>query len=209
MNRVDEFILFDDSQYTRRDWRNRNKIKTPQGPAWITIPVDVKGKYYQTIKDTKISDPQWGRKHWHTIIHHYRKAPHFGTYRDLFEELYLGCKEEYLSLINYRFISAICDLLGIHTKISWSMDYQLMEGRTEKLIGLCKHAGGAEYLSGPLAKDYIDEALFEQEGIALTWMDYSQYTEYPQLHPPFDHFVSILDLILNTGPDATRYMKSF
>lgn len=209
INMVDEFILFDDMQYTRRDWRNRNKIKTPRGPIWITIPVDAKGKYLQTIKETKISDLQWGRKHWDTIIHHYSKAAHFKTCRDVFEELYLGCNEEYLSLINYRFISAICRLLGIGTTITWSMDYRLTEGKTEKLIDLCKQAGATEYVSGPLAKGYIDEALFEQEGIALTWMDYSDYPEYPQLHPPFDHYVSIIDLILNAGPDSTRFMKSF
>ena len=83
----------------------------------------------------KSAIPTWGRKHWHTIIHHYSKAAHFGTYKDLFEDLYLGCSEEYLSLINYRFISAICRLLGIGTKITWSMDYRLTEGKTEKLIG--------------------------------------------------------------------------
>src|SRR5438046_4323553 len=76
IRRVDEFILYDDVQYTRRDWRNRNLIKTPQGLRWLTIPVEVKGKYYQSIRDTKIADPVWAASHWQTIVHNYGRAPH-------------------------------------------------------------------------------------------------------------------------------------
>ncbi len=120
VNLVDEFILFDDARYTRRDWRNRNRIKTPQGLAWLTIPVCVKGRYFsQTIRETVISDPQWKDRHWRTILDCYSRAPYFNEYQGLFEELYLGASEKYLSLINYRFISAICRLLGIRTKLSY------------------------------------------------------------------------------------------
>lgn len=209
INRVDEFILFDDMQYTRRDWRNRNKIKSSQGPLWLTIPVEVTGKYFQKIKETVVSDAAWGQKHWRTITHNYSKATHFKTYQDRFEELYLGSNERYLSEINHRFLRAICQLLGIETKISWSMDYQPSEGKTERLVDLCRQAGATEYLSGPMAKDYIEAQLFEKEGIKLCYMNYSDYPEYHQLFPPFEHYVSILDLIFNEGPQATIYMKSF
>lgn len=209
INMVDEFILYDDVQYTRRDWRNRNIIKTPTGPFWLTIPVEVKGKYYQNIKDTLISDHEWNRKHWKTIVSNYTKAPHFKDYCSLFEDLYLGSGESYLSQVNYRFLTAICQLLGIKTKISWSMDYRLREGQTERLIDLCKQAGATEYISGPAAKNYIDENLFKAEGISLRYIDYSGYPEYPQLYPPFEHRVSIIDLIFNTGSDAKKYMRSF
>jgi hypothetical protein len=107
INSVDEFTLYDDAQYTRRDWRNRNKIKTPQGLQWLTIPVDVKGKYFQKINETKISDKGWGVKHWQQIKQNYAKAKNFKKYKDIFEELYLSCKEEYLSEINHKFIIAI------------------------------------------------------------------------------------------------------
>ncbi len=209
INLVDEFILFDDMQYTRRDWRNRNKIKTPDGLMWLTIPVQVKGKNLQKIRETVISAPGWNRRHWKSIVHNYSRAKYFHAYRELFEELYLGCNERFLSRINYRFLTAICEILDIDTKLSWSMDYHLIEGKTERLIDLCKQAGAIEYLSGPTAKGYIDEELFRSEGMTLRYMDYSGYPEYNQLCPPFDHHVSIIDLIFNEGPDAPKYMKSF
>jgi len=125
------------------------------------------------------------------------------------EKLYLNSNESLLSRINHRFIVAICGILGIKTKISWSMDYNLVEGKTEKLVNLCKQADAKEYLSGPAAKGYINDNLFESEGIAVKYMDYSGYPEYNQLYPPFEHAVSIIDLIFNKGPDAQKYMKSF
>lgn len=206
---VDEFILFDTAQYTRRDWRNRNKIKTPQGVIWLTIPVVVKGRYFQAIQDTEISDRRWAEEHWKTIHHSYARAPHFAAYKDRLEALYLGCQEKHLSRVNYRLLREICAILGIATKFSWSSDYPEVEGKTERLVEWCKQAGAAEYLSGPAARDYIDERLFTEAGIALRWMDYSGYPEYRQLYPPFEHGVSILDLLFNEGPDATRYMKTF
>ncbi|OGM02425.1 hypothetical protein A2115_03105 [Candidatus Woesebacteria bacterium GWA1_41_8] len=209
INMSDEFIIYDDMQYTRRDWRNRNKIKTPQGLLWLTIPVQVKGKFFQKIKDTLVSDPEWNVRHWKTIRYHYSKAPYFEAYREIFEELYLGSTSLRLSDINYRFLMGICGILGIKTKLSWSMDYHLIDGKTERLVDLCKQAGATHYISGPAAKNYIDPLLFEQAGIKLTFMDYSGYPEYPQLYPPFEHKVSVIDLIFQTGPDAPKYMKSF
>lgn len=209
INQVDEFILFDDMQYTRRDWRNRNKIKTPHGLLWLTIPVHVKGKYYQKIKDVLVSEPNWSSNHWKTIMQQYAKAPYFEQYAAFFEELYCQATDTSLSNINYHFLRAICQLLGIATKLSWSMDYEIVEGKTERLVSLCQQAGATMYLSGPAARDYIDPVLFEQANIGLEFVDYSGYPEYPQLFPPFEHGVSILDVLFNTGPEATNYMRSF
>ena len=209
MNMVDEFILFDDVQYTRRDWRNRNKIKTPNGLVWITIPVDVKKKYYQKINETRIADRNWTKKHWMTIFHNYAKAPYFQNYKEQFEAIYLNMKETYLSQVNYQFIQLINTILGVKTRLSWSSDYLLIEGKSERLISLCKQAKATEYISGPTAKGYIDEDLFKQENITLTWMNYSGYPEYHQLFPPFEHKVSIIDLIFNKGPGAAECMLSF
>lgn len=209
INMVDEFVLYDDMQYTRRDWRNRNKIKTPNGLAWLTIPVEVKGKYFQKINETKISEKDWAKKHWQSIVHNYSKAKYFKEYKEIFEELYLGCDEEYLSQINYKFITAINEILRIKTKIRWSSEFELVDGQTEKLLGICKDCAADIYLSGPAAKDYLDESLFEAENIKVEWMNYGGYLEYEQLFPPFEHGVSILDLIFNEGPNATKFMKSF
>lgn len=209
INMVDEFILYDNMQYTRRDWRNRNRIKTAQGLQWLTIPVNVKGKYYQKICETCVSDSKWGKTHWNTIVHNYSKSKCFTEYKDLFEGLFLDINERYLSLINFRFISAICEILGIHTHISWSMDYKNIDGKTERLIYLCQQAKATEYISGPTAKDYIDEKLFREAGIKLSYIDYSGYPVYSQLFLPFVHEVSILDLILNEGHSAAKFLKSF
>ncbi|MBA4372492.1 MAG: hypothetical protein C0402_06475 [Thermodesulfovibrio sp.] len=208
INMVDEFILYDDMQYTRRDWRNRNIIKTPTGPLWLTIPVEVKGKYFQKISETKVSANSWREKHWKAICHNYSKANFFKDYAALFEDLFLGSQEAYLSLINYRFITAINECLGIDTKITWSSDYTLIEGKTDRLIDICKQAGAGTYVSGPAARGYIDEELFEKEDIRLVWMDYSGYPEYQQLYPPFRHEVSIVDLLFNEGSNAVQYMKT-
>lgn len=209
INYVDEFIFFDDVQYTIRDWRNRNKIKTPNGLEWLTIPVEVKGKYFQKINETKIIENDWNKKHFKTIIQNYSKAKYFKEYKDIFEELYLSSNEEYLSEINYKFIKEINKILNIKTKLSLSSDYKLIEGKNEKLISLCKQTKANYYLSGPSAKDYIDEKLFEAENIKVIWMDYSGYKEYNQLYSPFEHGVSIIDLIFNEGPNSYKFMKSF
>lgn len=209
INLVDEFILFDDVQYTRRDWRNRNLIKTTDGLKWLTIPVEVKGKYLQKINETKIADNNWSKQHWAIISSSYNKAKYFKLYKDLFEELYFNVSELYLSQVNYKFIKTINKVLNIKTQITWSSDYELVEGKTERIISMCKSSGATEYVSGPSGKNYIDEVLFERENIKLIWMDYSGYSEYDQLYPPFEHCVSIIDLIFNEGPDATKFMNTF
>lgn len=207
---VDEFILYDDMQYTKRDWRNRNKIMTANGLQWLSIPVETKGKFYQKINETRIESHDWVDKHWHSIIANYSKAPFFKEYASEIKETYEECRnEEFLSNVNYRFIKKICDILGIHTQITWSSDYQLADGKTGRLVDLVRQAGGGYYLSGPAAKDYIVEELFEEANIELAWMDYSNYPVYPQQYTPFEHGVTILDLIFNAGPDARKYMKSF
>jgi hypothetical protein len=206
---VDEFVLYDDAQFTQRNWRNRNRIKTQDGLKWLTIPVESKGKFPQKIKDTRIGDPSWGRKHWSLISASYSRAEYFKDYREFFEGLYLTCEEEYLSQINFRFLEAINQLLGIATRISWSSNYQLIEGKTERLVSLCQQAGATKFLLGPAAQVYLDETLFHQEDIEVEWMDYSDYSEYRQLFPPFEHGVTILDLIFNEGPNAIKFMKSF
>ena len=209
INMVDEFILYDDMQYTKRDWRNRNKIKTPQGLKWLSIPVEVKGKYFQKINETKISEKDWAKKHWQQIKHTYAKAKDFKDFKDVFEELYMRCNEEYLSKINYKFITTINEILGITTKIRWSSEFELVDGQTEKLLGICKDCDADVYISGPAAKYYFDKELAKKENIEVEWMDYSGYEEYEQLHPPFEHGVSILDLIFNEGANAKNFMKSF
>lgn len=204
---VDEFILYDDMQFTRRDWRNRNQVKTPQGVQWLTVPVQVKGKYDQKIKDTLIDGSEWAMAHWKALNQNYRRAPHFDEIAAWLERLYLGPQETHLSRSNRRFIEAICGYLDIRTVISNSSDYTLAEGKTERLADLCSQAKGTEYISGPAARDYIDVDIFADRGVKLTWFDYAGYPQYPQLWSDFVPGVTILDLLFNCGKDAPRYMR--
>jgi hypothetical protein len=203
---VDEFILFDDVQYTRRDWRNRNKIKTAQGMQWLTIPVEVKGKFLQKINETVVSDPNWNTTHLNAIRQNYARAPHFANYKTWLEGLYLGCTEKYLSHINHRFMVEICKELGITTPITWSSDYDIVEGKNQRLIHLCQQAGASVYISGPAARDYMDLTQWHEAGIEVLFANYDDYIEYHQLYPPFNHFVTVLDLILNEGKAAPQFL---
>jgi WbqC-like protein len=209
INMVDEFVLLDEVQYTRRDWRNRNKIKTPQGVQWLTIPVEVKGRYHQRIDETRIAEPTWGQTHWKTLLQNYTPAAHFERYRERLDALYASSGAELLSVVNRRFIETICDVLGITTKLSWSTDYEAAQGKTDRLLSICLQAGATEYVSGPAAAGYLDTETMHEQGIEVIWMNYSDYPEYPQLHGLFEHGLSILDLIFNEGPNAPRFMRSF
>lgn len=203
---VDEFVIYDEVQYTKNDWRNRNKIKTDSGVKWLTVPVYQKS-LSQKISETEISDKRWAAKHWNSLKTYYSKAPCFKECKDVFEEFYNLCPYTLLSQINTSLIRIICEFLEIKTIITQSTSYPTVGNPTEKLIAVCKQASAEVYLSGPAGRNYIDVNLFEQEGITIEWMDYSHYPEYPQLHPPFEHSVSIIDLIFNTGHHSAQFMK--
>ena len=204
---VDEFILYDDVQYTRRDWRNRNQIKTPQGVQWLTVPTLVKGKYLQKIRETEIDGTAWAQVHWKTLTQNYRHAPHFDEIAEWLAPFYLERTYSHLSPLNRRLIESVCSYLEIETVITNSCDYALIDGQTERLADLCIQAGGTDYVSGPAARDYIDEQMFENRGVHLTYFDYDAYPEYPQLWGEFRHGVTVLDLLFNCGTDARRYMR--
>jgi hypothetical protein len=202
---VDEFILYDDVQFTKNDWRNRNIVKTPRGTEWISVPVgtDINRK----IRDVNLTEHQWQKKHWKTIEVNYRRAPFFCDIANLLEPLYSDIRHESLTQLNRTFIEAICQYLDIRTKISYSWDYFLGEGKNERLLNLCKQSGAGHYISGPAAKNYLDEAAFKKAGVSVIWLDYANYPTYPQLWGEFTHNVSIVDLLFNCGKSAHRYMK--
>lgn len=206
--RADVLVLYDEMQYTKRDWRNRNKIKLPNGLQWLTIPVQVKGKFHQKINETKVTDCDWQQKHWNSLAHAYKKASFFDDYATELEALYLNQRYEFLSVVNRTFIEQICTWLNIDTEIRWSKEFDLVGDKSQKLLNICKELGADEYISGPAAKNYMDTDLFEVEGIDIHWMDYSDYPSYPQLHGDFEHGVTVLDLLFNTGSDASNYLKN-
>jgi hypothetical protein len=205
INDVDIFIFYDDVQYTKNDWRNRNKLKSPHGSAWITVPTGQ--KLNRLICEVELSDSSWQLKHLKTIKQLYSKAPYFKKYLDFLEFVYLENRWMHLSELNQFLIKTISkDILGAKVEFQDSRQYSLTGNRLERLANLLHQVGTDIYLSGPSAKSYIDEAYLQNFGIRLQYKDYSSYPEYSQLYPPFEHFVSIFDLLLNCGPDAPYYI---
>ena len=209
---VDLFIILDDAQFTKNDWRNRNRIKTEAGPRWLTIPVATAEKLGQRIEDTRVAQPRgtksWSDAHWSSLRQSYARAPHFATFgppvRDLLNSL---ADEPMLSRINVTLLRGLCDMMGIHTPMIFSRDLAVSGRRGERVLALCQAAGATHYLSGPAARAYIEPRMFSDAGIELAFADYTGYLEYPQLHGAFEHAVSVLDLLFNVGPDAQAYMK--
>lgn len=206
INSVDEFILYDDVQFTKRDWRNRNTIKTPQGILWLTLPVKVKGRFEQKIKDTLLDGESWGEKHFKIIQQNYKRSSYYDEIISLLEPVYRKEKFTHLSKLNQRLLQLVCDYLGITTHITSSADYHLVEGKTERLVNICLQAGATEYISGPAAKSYIDMDLFNQHSIEIKWFSYSGYLNYQQLWGDFIPNVSILDLLFNCGKKSSDYL---
>jgi hypothetical protein len=204
---ADEFILLDDVQFTKRDWRSRNRIKTKDGLYWLTIPVQTSGRYQQRIMDTTIADSTWSERHWQTIQSAYARTPFFDAYAPQLREAYQRVTSNRLSDVNRSLLERVCQMLGITTPIRWSSEYHPREGRNERLIDLCVKSGATDYLSGPSARGYVDEAVFADAGVTVHFADYSGYREYDQPYPPFEHAVSVLDLLFCTGPAATDYLK--
>jgi hypothetical protein len=205
---VDEFVLLDDAQYTKRDWRNRNRIKTASGTRWLTIPVQVSGRYTQRICDTRVVDERWAETHWSTLCQAYARAACFEAEAPRLEELFATVTSPFLSDINRHFLTGICRLLGINTPIRVSMDLEPRGVKSERLLDICVKLGARTYVSGPAARAYLDEDLFLAEGVAVSWFEYGPYPDYDQPHPPFDGGVSIIDLILCAGSHAGQLMRS-
>lgn len=202
---VDLFVFYDDVQYTPRDWRSRNRIKAARGPEWISVPVG--NDRNRLICDVAIPDAAWQATHWRTLQQNYGKTPHFARYRDYFEHVYCGTRWSNLSDFNQSVTRHIAtEILGIVTTFADSRGYAVDGQKQERIVGLVQATGAGTYVSGPAAKDYLEPARFDELGVALVWKDYAGYPDYPQRFPPFEHGVSVLDLLFNVGPDAPWYI---
>lgn len=202
---VDLFVFYDDNQYTKNDWRNRNRVKAAGGSQWLTIPTGEDCS--RLICEVTLSDHRWQEKHWSTLRQNYGKCPHFERYRPWLEYAYLGAQWTSLSELNRVTIQHIArEFLGITTAFADSRDFAAEGHKLDRLLDLVRKTGATSYLSGPAARDYIVPERFEALGVNLVWKDYSGYPEYPQRFPPFEHGVTILDLLFNVGPDAPWYI---
>lgn len=204
IKQVDKVIFYDDVQFTKNDWRNRNKIKTTIGTEWLTVPV---GKSIQRlICEVKIFDPKWQEKHVTAIVENYESARYFHVLKPLIEEILVNNIWESLSDLNQFSIKLIANFLHCNTVFDDSRNYQLNGKSEERLLELLAKVNASEYFSGPAGKNYLKVENFESKGIQLRFADYSAYKEYEQLHTPFIHEVSVIDLIANTGLAAPTYI---
>lgn len=202
---VDLFVFLDDVQFTLRDWRTRNRLKTPRGSAWLTIPV---GSHRDLcIDEVRIPDPLWQERHWSTLRHNYGHAPFFPLYRNFFEDVYRGHTWESLSRLNqYLTVGIAQDLLGIRTEFMDARPLATQGRKTTRLLQILEKCEAQTYITGPTTRSYLDVDLLAEAGIQAIFKNFDGYPEYRQPHPPFDHFVSVLDLLFNMGPEAPWYI---
>jgi len=207
IQKANVFVFLDDVQYTKSDWRNRNRIKTDVGPLWLTIPCGV--GINRLICEVQIESKHWQQKHWKTIQQYYHRAPFYEMGASFFKNVYLDRVWTNLSELNQYLIQAISkQFLDIHTGFLDSRHFQCTYKKQERILEILEKIGGvSEYLSGPKASDYLDESEFIKRNMVLTFMDYSGYPPYKQLYGDFIRRMSILDLIFNLGPAASDYMK--
>ena len=204
IQKADVFMFYDDVQYDKHGWRNRNRIKTANGTIWLTIPVAARGNVVENTKilEIRCASKSWGRKHWMTLQQSYRKAPFFERYAPLLEEFY-SRDEDRLAELTIDLTRSLARELGIErTRFVRSSELQGIEGAaTDRLIALLHAVGADHFISGPSARAYIDEAKLASARVTLEYMRY-EYPEYEQLHPPYDPQVSILDLLFMRGEGA-------
>lgn len=209
IDQADIFVLLDCVQYKKNEWQNRNRLKTPSGLSWITVPVLLSKGHTQLISEIQIDNTKtWQENHWKTFQSFYNKSPHFSEYKNFFEEIYNEKKYESLSTLNEDIIFYIVETLGIKTKIIRSSELGRIEGqKTELLINICSKLNATYYLSGAGAKVYLDTCQFKNTNIQLKFQEYS-HPEYSQLFGKFEPYLSVIDLLFNCGGVSLEIIRS-
>ena len=206
INSVDEFILFDTVQFTKRDWRNRNLIKTQNGAKWITVPVDTKNGSRIPINEILVDQENWRIPLWARIENAYRCAPFYADIEELTRKIIFDTRIERLSDLNKTLLEKICKYLDITTPIIDAPKIDAPQNKNSHLIDICKKREATEYLSGPSASVYINNQEFEKAGIELNWHMYSNHVEYKQPWGSFIENLSIIDILMNNGPESRNVM---
>lgn len=211
INSVDEFIFFDEVQYTRRDWRNRNKIIVSNKPQWLTLPLLNKGNYNQKVSLMKVKENDWYIKHLDIIKNNYSKAKYFNSVFSIISELYLSIDSVFLSDINQFLIKEICNLLNISTKFRRSSEFYnnssgIIITPTERLLDICIQTNCKIYISGELAKNYLDIEKFNKKNIKVIWFDYKLSKQYRQFQKDFISNLSIVDCLMHCNFQGNKFL---
>jgi len=206
MRRADVFVYYDDVQYDTHGWRNRNRIKTQQGPLWLTVPVRHSGLSKPRILDVAIdARGNWAKKHVASIRQAYAAAPFAKEYVPALEEV-LTRSWECLVDLDVAVAGLLAAWFGVQPRIEKASALGIDGGKTERLVNICRRVGATKYLTGSAARDYLDVPLFEQNGIAVEWQDFA-HPVYPQLHGEFVPYMSAVDLLLNCGAESRAVLE--
>lgn len=206
MLRSDIFVYYDDVQFDKHGWRNRNRIKSPAGPLWLTVPVRSGGRHGQAILDAEIDNrTPWARKHLAAIAQNYARAPFLGHYLPELEALLMQPWHLLVDL-DMALAALLCEWLGIQRTIARASQLDIGGDKSERLLNICRHFGAERYLSGDAARGYLDTGLFSRAGVAVEWQNYL-HPSYRQLHGEFQPYLSALDLMLNMGPESLSVLE--
>ncbi len=206
MSRADKFVLLDDVQYTRRDWRNRNRIRVKESWVWLTVPVQQKRRFSQSLLETRIDNSvPWRRKHLETLRQHYCKAPFFEKYFPRCQQVY---EKDWTFLFDLclETINLIKEEMGIETPFLRSSEMKPSGEKTQRLVSICRELGATHYLSGESGSNYISEEDFSSQGIGLEYQNYD-HPVYPQRYPGFVPHLSAIDLLFNCGEQSLGILK--
>ncbi len=208
IDRVDRFVLLDDVQFDKRSWQQRNRIKTANGPLWLTVPVLTKGRRAQTIAQAQIQpDAGFAQTALKTLEHAYGKAAFYTPVMDRLAPAFEAA-ETGLCALNIALINALCDLIGLEADFARSSETPVRSAKAQRLADLCTSHGATRYVSPPGSKDYLDgDDALERAGVALEYFTY-EHPVWPQLHGPYAPYMSALDLVMNAQPDALSIIRS-
>ena len=203
---TDSFMFLDDVQYTKQDWRNRNRIRTNTGWMWLTVPVRKAG-HDQRISETQIDGEYWKRKHLKSLQQNYASAPHYADIMAIIEP-HIRARQSTLTDLTEGLIESIASYLSIGSGFLRASEVPTKtQDRNERLVELCQHAGADCFLTGPAADDYLDHDLFSRHGISVVFQDY-KHPIYPQAFDGFESHMSVLDLLMNHGPASAEILLS-
>lgn len=206
MHRADTFVYLDDVQFTRRDWRNRNKIRTPNGWSWLTVPVVQKNRFEQLLKETRIDNSiSWRRKHSETIRSHYCKAPYFDLYFPALESVY-NKRWDFLLDLCYETLQILQTALAISVPLLKASEMGIESVKKEKILALCQKLKANRYLTGDAGKDYLSQEEFDPLGIIMEMQNY-RHPSYRQRYPDFVPYLSVIDLLFNEGENSLAILS--
>jgi hypothetical protein len=204
MRRADIFVYYDDVQFDKHGWRNRNRIKSPAGPRWLTVPVR-RARLTERILEVEIDNrTAWARKHIGTIRQFYAHAPYLGSYLPELEDL-LQRRWERIVDLDLAVVELICRWLGLSCRTARSSELGISGQRSQRLLDLCLHFGASRYLTGDAAESYLDVDLFARHNVEVRWQNY-RHPIYPQQHGSFIPYLSVLDLLLNCGDESAAIL---